>query len=247
MDAVFSNTGHIRSVAHGRPARRMGATTIMIALAAVLALGACSERDAQDGFTGVHRVFGSDRNPRLEVAEQTAEFVIVPPGRAMVNFPEALLVLERNLGDAVEQRIILPNATAVQGDNAVHIRAQTERSTRLSEFSLREMTTRFGGVPAPFREINEGALRSGQDQLGSFVYAQENLGVGTTCVLVIRRLSVGARPLPRGTSALDVMMRNCVNGTAEQALAPIGARGLAVSGTGSGTIRTISPHAAPQG
>lgn len=195
----------------------------------------------------MHRAFGSDRNPRLEVAEQTAEFAIVPPARAMVNFPDALLVLERNLGDAVEQRIILPNPTAIQGDNAVHIRAQTARSARLSEFSLREMTLRFGGVPVPFREINERALRSGQDELGSFVYMQENVGVGTSCVLVIRRLTVGARPLPRGTSALDVMMRNCVNGTVEQALAPLGARGLAVSGSATGTVRTLSPHAAPQG
>ena len=68
-----------------------------------------------------------------------------------------------------------------------------------------------------------------------------------TCVLVMRRLGIGARPLPRGTSALDLVMRNCVVGSVEQALAPMGERALGVSGSAQGTVRSLSPYAAPQG
>ncbi len=62
----------------------------------------------------------------------------------------------------------------------------------------------------------------------------------------MRRLSVGARPLPRGTQALDVMMRNCVNGTVQEALAPMSERALAVTGA-VGASQTLSPYAAPRG
>jgi hypothetical protein len=88
---------------------------------------------------------------------------------------------------------------------------------------------------------------SGTDSLGSYVYARETIGTNTLCVLVMRRLGVGARPLPRGTQALDVVMRNCVNGTLEQALAPMSGQSLGVSATATGTVYTLSPHAAPQG
>ncbi len=61
----------------------------------------------------------------METLENTVEYTIVQPTRAMVNAPDALIVFERNLGGAIEQRIVLPNATAVRGDNVMQIRAQT--------------------------------------------------------------------------------------------------------------------------
>ena len=170
-----------------------------------------------------------------EALENTVEFTVVQPSRAMVNAPDALLVFERNLNGAIEQKIILPNATAVRGDNLLHIRAQTGRSAELTRFDFDEMRARFGGLPPPFERVSASGLNTGTDALGSYVYATESVGASTLCVLVLRRMGVGARPLPRGTQALDVMMRNCVNGSLEQALEPMSGRAFGVGGA-SGTM-----------
>jgi hypothetical protein len=215
-------------------------------LAALALLAGCSQDSGDAAASGIYRFFNSERNPGMETLENTVEYAVVQPSRAMVNAPDALLVFERNLDGAIEQRIILPNATAVRGDNLVHIRAQTGRSAELGRFDFDEMQARFGGLPAPFERLEDSSLSTGSDSLGSYVYASETVGSNTLCVLMMRRMGAGARPLPRGTQALDVMMRNCVNGTLEQALAPMSDRAFAVGGA-SGTIYTISPHAAPQG
>lgn len=224
--------------------RILRAGTLLVLAAAMLA--ACSPRQNDQTATGVYRLLGSQRAPGLETLEQTVEYVLVPPTRAMVSAPDATLLFERTLGNAVEQRIILPNQTAVQGDNVIHVRAQTSSSADLSRFNMAEVSARFGGLPAPFERLSEGALTSGNDSLGTYVYARENVGANTVCVLVLRRMGLGARPLPRGTQALDVLMRNCVNGSLEQALAPMSARALAVTGT-VGSTNTLSPYAAPGG
>jgi hypothetical protein len=210
-------------------------------------LAGCSQSDGDRTATGIYRFLGSERNPHIEELENTVQYSVVPASRAMVNAPQALVIFERNLGGAVEQRIVLPNNTAVQGDNVLHVRGQTSDSARLEEFSFDEVEVRFGGLPVPFQNLSESSLSSGSDELGSYVYARENVGTSTVCVLVLRRLGIGSRPLPRGTRALDVVMRNCVNGTVEEALAPMSARAMGVSGTATGTVRTISPYAAPRG
>ncbi len=209
-------------------------------------VAACVPASGDRIATGLYRVAGSQRAPSMEVLEHTVEYSVIPASRAMVHASDALVVFERNLGAALEQRIVLPNATALRGDNVIHIRAQTGSSARLTEFNFREITTRFGGLPAPFQLQTDGALLSGEDSLGSFVYARETIGTGTLCVLVLRRLTVGARPLPRGAQALDVMMRNCVAGSLDEALAPISERSLGVSGSAQEAVYTLSPHAAPR-
>ncbi|HPD91744.1 MAG: hypothetical protein H6900_10130 [Rhodobacter sp.] len=225
----------------GRATLRAGLLGAMLALVA-----GCSQMQGDDASTGVYRLFNSSRNPGMETLENTVEYTIVPASRAMVNAPQALVVFERNLGGALEQRIVLPNATAVRGDNVLHVRAQNARSAELGRLDFNEVATRFGGLPAPFQQLNEGSLSSGSDSLGNYVYARETIGTDTNCVLVLRRLGVGARPLPRGTQALDVMMRNCVNGTVQEALAPMGDRALAITGA-AGSGQTLSPYAAPRG
>lgn len=216
-------------------------------LAALTLVVGCSQTQSDRTSTGLYRFMGSARNPQIETLENTVEYSIVPASRTMVSAPDALIVFQRNLGGAIEQRIVLPNATAVRGDNVLHVRAQTADSSRLEEFNFEEIAQRFGGLPAPFERLDTSSLRSGSDALGSFVYGTENVGTNTACVLVLRRLGVGARPLPRGTSALDVVMRNCVNGSVEQALAPMSARALGVSGTAQGNILSLSPYSAPRG
>lgn len=209
-------------------------------------LAACTQGDGDRTASGIYRFANSQRNPAMETLERTAEYGVVGASRAMVHAPQALLVLERNLGGAVEQRIVLPNGTAASGDNILHLRAQTGASARAQEFSFDEVATRFGGLPAPFQRLQPGGLQSGRDGLGNYVYAREQLGTDTVCVLVMRRISPQARPLPRGTSALDMVLRNCVVGTLEQALAPMAERSLAVAGSAQPGSYTISPFAAPQ-
>lgn len=219
-------------------------------VAGLLALGgflaACAPGDGDHAATAVYRLLNSQRNPPLEVLENTVEYGVVEVSRALVHAPQALLVLERSLDRALEQRIVLPNETGVAGENVIHLRAQTSSSVRLTEFSFDELRARFGGVPAPFDRVESQALMSSDDALGSYVYAREEIGTGTTCVLVIRRLPASARPLPRGTQSLDMMMRNCVSGGFEQAMAPVRDGAIATSAAPQRSVLTISPFAAPQ-
>ncbi|MFN3955240.1 MAG: hypothetical protein ACK4LQ_12375 [Pararhodobacter sp.] len=247
METIFRGLTRVSRVSDDHR-RRPGAWRLVLSgLAAVAVLSSCAPSDGDRFATGIYRVANSQRNPGIQALEHTTEFRVTPATRAMVHAPEALMVLERSLGRAVDQRIVLPNATAVRGDNLLLLRAQTDDSMRLSEFNFAEVSARFGGLPAPFERLSENAMMSGQDALGSYVFASQAIGNGTTCVLLMRRLGVGARPLPRGTQALDVVMRNCVVGDMAQALAPAGERALAISGAAPGALRTISPHAAPGG
>ncbi len=221
-------------------------------LAAVLALvfgllAACSEADSDRSRDSIMRLFNPDHRPELQTLEQTVDFALVPASRALVHAPDALIVLQRSLRGAMEQRIVLPNATDISGDNTIHVRAQNRSTARLNEFSIEDITARFGGLPAPFTSLQSSSLLSGRDELGSYIYATEQVGTGTTCVLVMRRLTGSARPLPQGAQALDMVMRNCVPGSVEQALSPMGDRALSVGGAPQRTIRTLSPHAAPRG
>jgi hypothetical protein len=215
-----------------------------LALAA-LTLAACTTEDGDRTATGLYRVMNSDRNPGMEVLQNTTELSVVPTSRALVHAPEALLLLERNLGGALDQRVVLPNRTSVPGDNLMLIRAQTSDSARPTEFNFEEIAARFGGMPVPFQRIEPGGLLTGSDAMGSYVYARENLGVDTICVLVLRRIGANARPLPRNVHALDVILRNCVVGTVDQALAPMSDRALAIAAAPQGTAYTLSPFAAP--
>jgi hypothetical protein len=237
----MSRSAATTGVRAGRWLTALGAIALAIPF-----LVACAPSDGDRAATGVFRVLNSQRNPAMESLEHASEYGVVAVSRAMVHAPQALLVLERRLGGALEQRIILPNATAVRGDNILHLRAQTETSARSQEFNFNEVSARFGGMPHPFEQANPSGLLSGTDSLGSYVYARQNIGTDTVCVLVLRRLTAGARPMPRGTQSLDLIMRNCVVGTQEQALAPMGDRTMAVHAAPQGTIYTLSPFAAPQ-
>ena len=211
-----------------------------VAVAAALLLTGClSLGDALDPAS------------RIDVLEETSEFRIITPGQGFVHAPEAILTLERNLGRAVEQRTTLPNRTTLPGDNKLVIRAQTPRSINTTTFRLEEFLERMGGAPAPFAGIADRDLQTGRDSLGPYFWAERRVGADTICVVAFRRIGFSARPLPQGADALDVMLRNCVAGGTEEALAPIGARRLADAPVSpqdalAPAFRTLSPHAAPQ-
>lgn len=160
---------------------------------------------------------------QTELAEALSEYRVVQTSRAYVNVPQALIVMERNLGIATEQRVTLPNMTSLAGENVILLRAQTSRSASQSRLVLRDVLTQFGGAPSPFSNISDADLAARSDIYGDITYAVMRPGGSLTCVLAFRRSQTGGRALPRGASALDLMLRNCVSGSVEDALAPIGA------------------------
>jgi hypothetical protein len=164
----------------------------------------------------------SQNSSPTELAEALTEYRIIPASRAFVNAPNALVVMERDLGAAIEQRVTLPNLTALAGENVILLRAQTRRAGGQNPLVLTEALAQFGGAPAPFGSITDSALAARSDTFGDFTYAVLRPGGDMTCVLALRRTQTGARALPRGVSNLDMMMRNCVQGGIDQALAPLG-------------------------
>jgi hypothetical protein len=86
---------------------------------------------------------------------------------------------------------------------------------------LKKLFARFGDLPTPFTRIDSGSLRSASDGQGTYSWQEYSAGPNTTCVFAVRRLGSGARSVPAGTRVLDLVLRNCVNGTATDALAPI--------------------------
>lgn len=157
-----------------------------------------------------------------ELAEALNEYRIVPASRAYINVPNAVLVMERNLGSATEQRVTLPNTTSLSGENTILLRAQSPRSASSTRLVLRDVLAQFGGTPSPFSNVTDGALTTRSDQYGDITYTVTRPGGDITCVLAFRRSQTGGRALPRGASALDLMMRNCISGSVEQALSPLG-------------------------
>lgn len=167
------------------------------------------------------RLPGNTDSP-TELAEAVTEFRVVPASRAFVSVPSALVVMERDLGGAVEQRITLPNPTSLAGENVIMLRAQQGSLARGTRFVLSEQLTQFGGAPDPFTGISEGALTATSDSFGDITYSTIRPGGDVVCVLAFRRTQTASRALPRGTDALDIMMRNCVSGPVDLALTPIG-------------------------
>ncbi len=204
-------------------------------VAALIALGTFVALVAGCDTAGVQRNFGLPASDRIETAEATAQYAIVPTSRAYVNSSNALLVLERDLGSALEQRITLPNSTSLAGENKILLRAQTSASASPNRLVMEDVLTRFGGAPAPFAATSGQQFMTVEDRYGSYVHTTRQMGNGVVCVLAFRRAPSGARPLPRGSTALDIMLRNCIEGSAEQALAPIGeaAFGLATPRSGA--------------
>jgi hypothetical protein len=188
--------------------------------------------------------------PELAEAEATNQFVTVPLSQAWLHVPKAVIVTERGLVNSMEQRIGLVNRTAVSGDNVMVLRARVVQGQRQGRFRYDEFVRRIGGLPAPFTDMKSGDLATGEDALGTYLWAENRSGANTICVLGLRRLDAGMQQLPDDTNVLDVMMRNCVNGDLEQALAPMMASSIsniasAGSAAPSGGIQMLSPLAGP--
>lgn len=188
--------------------------------------------------------------PTLAESEETTQFVTVPTRQAWVQAPGALLVTQRTLVNSLEQRIGLVNRTGAPGDNVIVLRARYVTGQQQGRFQLDEFRRRLDGLPAPFATLTPGDLFTETDDLGPFFWAERRVGSGTVCVLGLRRLDSTTRQMPGNTNVMDVMMRNCVNGEADQALAPILSGNIAGWGRAGGAsgaegITLLSPLSGP--
>lgn len=200
----------------------------------LVVLGACS-----DGVFGGVGLPGGASGP--------ADWVTHGTGRAWVNPPDVILVMERQWRNRVEQKLALPNRTSLPGDNFIFL--QTVSTPNPLGMRLETALDSIDGLPSPFSEDDLGVMRSREDAAGALAWAEWTSGAGTTCVLAMRRLTVGERALPERVTALDMVMRNCVRGSADEALAPADASHVAFpspAGAGQGgPQRILSPLAAP--
>lgn len=175
------------------------------------------------------------------------EWTIIPLTRVWISAPDARLAIQRWQDGAHEQRVALPNVTAMPGDNFIYLRSITRRSP--GRMRINTLIEQSGGLPVPFRPADLTVMRTREDGVGAVIWAEWTSGAGTLCVLAIRRMTQRDRILPPGTSALDAVMRNCVTGSTEEALAPlIGNSALlpaSARGGQHGMQPPLSPLAAP--
>lgn len=179
--------------------------------------------------------------------EERTHLSQIPNAAAWAAAPGLISAYRRPIFNGYEQRLNLVNPSYMPGDNQMVIRVRDNISvdTRLV---FEEFTKWTGGLPQPFVNLSSGELIRGEDDLGPYFYAEHRAGVDTICVFGMRRLTGSDREIPAGGNVMDVLLRNCLRGSTEQALAPMLAGSL---GYGPGTIgrdgrsRMISPLAGP--
>lgn len=136
--------------------------------------------------------------------------------------PGALIMLQRGASGDYEQLVGLENRTTLKGDNFLWLNANSGSAGQVNKgVDLKRLIARFGPVPSPFSKIDSNSISTGNDGLGAYFWQEYSAGPKTTCVFAMRRLGTGARSVPSGTRVLDLVLRNCVNGSVTDALAPI--------------------------
>jgi len=180
--------------------------------------------------------------------QQTTQFSNTPLTSAWVAPTGGLTAIARKLGPDSQQIIGLVNDTTLSGDNFLWQRARAGQSS--GRFELKEFSEGLEYIPSPFSKISENNLQSTADSLGPIFWQEYAAGAQTNCVLAFRRIEANRRLMPHGTHVLDVMLRNCVQGSVAQALNPIrdtqiSAVAISASNTASGGTRMLSPLAGP--
>ena len=211
----------------------------MLFCAAAIVLPSC-ENTASNSLTGA--LISDSLDPR-------AQYTSVSASDAWINVPRSALVVERQLRGDRAQRILLPNHTYLTGDNVIYLRAiQNRPSGTLGVFDLEAMLRFIGGVPRPFTRQELSLMRSRSDATGTLTWTVWTDGAGTYCVLALRRLTERQRIVPFRSNAIDILMRNCVRGTEEEALKPATPAQVAYPTIGRNvptSPQTLSPLAAP--
>ena len=153
---------------------------------------------------------------RTDLAQEP--FVQQPLASAWISVPDAEMVLARLVGPYAEQRILLTNRTALRGDNVVMLRAHGADLATNGRFQPVKYLASLDTDLFPFGEIADLSFFSRTDSLGTLNWAEWSNNAGLTCVLALRRLDGATRIVPAGRSAMDMILRNCIHGTADEAL-----------------------------
>ncbi|TNJ45116.1 hypothetical protein [Phaeobacter sp. B1627] len=199
------------------------------------------------GVLGALFLSGCDVFPipfELEESEDLTTFNVVPNGQAWISTPDTLITLQRNLRDSVDQRIGLKNHTLMGGENYIHIRARTVEG----RFMFDEFIERAGGLPTPFTALDAGQMIATEDGLGTYIWTSKAISGNSTCVLAMRRVTQVQRQIPGNHAVMDILLRNCVRGSAEVALEPIKAAHVGyypLNGRGASDSLMLSPLAGP--
>ena len=214
------------------------ATRLFVALCLASVLSAC----AFDRVTFGERFMSSQQD-----IEEITPFTHVTTGQAWANPEGIMMVRQRGLLNGSEQQIALANSLPVLGDNLLILRSRNAGLGR-GRLQFEELMQRIGGAPAPFEAVKAGDLQLSEDSLGPYLWTQKLIGSDATCVLAIRRLSSDMREMPGEATVLDLVLRNCAMGTADEVLAPILDASVATpirGGSSAGVTRMLSPLAAP--
>ncbi|MFC7704600.1 hypothetical protein ACFQXB_10390 [Plastorhodobacter daqingensis] len=158
-----------------------------------------------------------------------------------------VLVLQRGLRGEAEQRVALQNRSGVPGENVIIMRAQNLPGSA-GRFVYEDFIRWAGGAPAPFVGLRSGDLVTNEDGLGRFFWAERRIGDDTVCVLGVRRVHAAQRLLPGEATVMDILLRNCVRGTAQDAIRPLLEGSVSTQplpGVSAGETRVLSPLAAP--
>lgn len=181
-----------------------------------------------------------------ELREQTP-FTPVSVSQSWINAPGIVMVVQRGLRGESQQRVALENRSGVPGENVIVMRAR-HRGGNAGRFVYEEFMRSIGGPPEPFTDIGSGDLITAEDDIGPYFWVEQRVGDDVVCVLGIRRITSAQRLLPGSATVLDILLRNCIPGDAQQALAPLSAGSVSAppsAGVAAGSTRVISPLAAP--
>ncbi|WP_422074700.1 hypothetical protein [Tranquillimonas rosea] len=152
------------------------------------------------------------------------------PAMMAANDPMRLtrtLAEEENAGDPMTVRIVdgqrrihrlLPNDTIVPGDN-------TLTYMNVTNWGFGTPVSRILGslqsLPTPFEFVTERDFRVRQDASGRFYYAVQRPNERTTCAFALREVDFVGLEVSSGFSTTSKVLRNCVTGSLEEALAPM--------------------------
>lgn len=181
-----------------------------------------------------------------ELREQTP-FTPVAISQSWINAPGIVMVVQRGLRGESQQRVALDNRSGIPGENVIIMRSQN-RSGNGGRLVYEEFMRSIDGPPEPFTEIRPGDLITAEDDIGPYFWVEQRVGDDAVCVLGIRRITSAQRLLPGSATVLDILLRNCIQGEASEALAPLSAGSVSappIAGVAAGDTRVISPLAAP--
>lgn len=154
----------------------------------------------------------------------------------------ALAAIQRRVADDRETVFVLENHTSIGGENTLMFIAYNEPQPPVFEYD--PLLERLPGSSTPFTSEDYGALLRAEDSMGPFVWLEKSSDE-TSCVLALRRLQPSQVPLEIGLATVDMVLRNCIEGEVETALAPLAFHNEVPRSERATQTRNLSLLAAP--